>query len=82
MGKGDLEKSRFDWVFLNVGLPLQVVTKHLRTFVFAQKQIKCSGPPNVLVKNCLVGSLILAKSNKLILFTQCGEKEIYFKYKL
>ena len=20
-GKGDLEKSRFDWVFLNVGLP-------------------------------------------------------------
>ena len=26
-GKGDLEKSKFDWVFLNVGLPYSLVKR-------------------------------------------------------
>ena len=38
-GKGDLEKSRFDWVFLNDGVPNKKKEKHLNTRMAQSPQV-------------------------------------------
>ena len=42
-GKGDLEKSRFDWVFLNDGVPNQY-ERDRESFITSNYNMKCYWP--------------------------------------